>query len=85
MQETQVRSLGQEDPLEKGDQEGRRGTDEVMPGTSVFSSSQTSVLGTHVAGLEFPREDGLILRCAVKAGNPFQTTQGPSLHLVPLT
>ena len=27
------------------DQEGRRGTDEVMPGTSVFPSSETSVLG----------------------------------------
>ena len=32
---------------------------------------------THVARLEFPRETGLILRCAGKAGNPFQTTQGP--------
>ena len=31
---------------------------------------------THVARLEFPRETGLILRCAGKAGNPFQTTQG---------
>ena len=30
---------------------------------------------THVAGLEFPREAGLILRCAWKAGNPLQTTQ----------
>ena len=30
---------------------------------------------THVARLEFPRETGLILRCAGKAGNPFQTTQ----------
>ena len=27
-----------------------------------------------VARLEFPRETGLILRCAGKAGNPFQTT-----------
>ena len=26
--------------------------------------------------LEFPQEAGLILRCAVKAGNPFQNTQG---------
>ena len=31
---------------------------------------------TPVAHLEFPCADGLILRCAVKAGNPFQTTQG---------
>ena len=30
-----------------------------------------------MARLEFPRETGLILRCAGKAGNPFQTTQGP--------
>ena len=30
----------------------------------------------HVARLEFPRETGLILRCAGKAGNPYQTTQG---------
>ena len=29
-----------------------------------------------MARLEFPRETGLILRCAGKAGNPFQTTQG---------
>ena len=28
---------------------------------------------THVARLEFPHETGLILRCAGKAGNPFQT------------
>ena len=26
--------------------------------------------------LEFPRETGLILRCARKVGNPFQTKQG---------
>ena len=30
----------------------------------------------HGARLEFPREAGLILRCAGKAGNPFQNTQG---------
>ena len=29
--------------------------------------------------LEFPRETGLILRCAGKAENPFQTTQGNRL------
>ena len=28
---------------------------------------------------EAPRETGLILRCAGKAGNPFQTTQGNRL------
>ena len=31
---------------------------------------------THVTGLEFPRETGLILRCAGTIGNPFQTKQG---------
>ena len=31
---------------------------------------------THVARLEFSRETGLLLRCAGKAGNPFQTRQG---------
>ena len=39
-------------------------------------------LRTHVARLEFPRETGLILRCAGKAGNPFQTTQGLSRSVV---
>ena len=44
------------------------------------SLEKTLMLGgiggtTHVARLEFPRETGLILRCAGKAGNPFQTTQ----------
>ena len=34
---------------------------------------------TRVARLEFPRETGLILRGAGKAGNPFQTTQGKRL------
>ena len=34
---------------------------------------------THGARLEFPREAGLILRCAGKAGNPFQNTQGNRL------
>ena len=34
---------------------------------------------THVARLEFPRETGLIVRCAGKAGKPFQTTQGNRL------
>ena len=31
---------------------------------------------THVARLEFPHETGLILRCAGKSGNPFQTKLG---------
>ena len=40
---------------------------------------RSACVTTHVARLEFPREDGLILRCAGKAGNPFQTTQGNRL------
>ena len=38
---------------------------------------------TEVGGsrLEFPREIGLILRCAGKAGNPFQTTQGQNCQI----
>ena len=31
---------------------------------------------THVASLKFPRETGLILRCAGKVRNPFQTKLG---------
>ena len=39
-----------------------------------------STWGTsHGACIEFPREAGLILRGAGKAGNPFQTTQGNQL------
>ena len=34
---------------------------------------------THVAHLEFLRETGLMLRCAGKAGNPFQTMRGNRL------
>ena len=34
---------------------------------------------THGARLGFPRETGLVLKCAGKAGNPFQTTQGNRL------
>ena len=48
-----------------------------------FSSSVDREIGVfqHVAPptrlrLEFPHETGLILRCAGKVGNPFQTKQG---------
>ena len=40
---------------------------------------RSACVTTHVAGLEFPREHSLILRCAGKAVNPFQTTQGNRL------
>ena len=46
---------------------------EDSAGPEIRASSGQSCL--HVARLEFPRETGLILRCAGKAGNPFQTTQ----------
>ena len=42
-------------------------------GSPIFPSGCEGKLGV---ALEFPRETGLILRCAGKAGNPFQTTQG---------
>ena len=45
------------------------------PGNRGRSACGTS----HVARLEFPRETGLILRCAGKAVSPFQTTQGNRL------
>ena len=37
---------------------------------------------SHVASLEFPPETSLILRCALKVGNPLQTEKGsrPSCH-----
>ena len=56
-----------------------------MPGHRVFIKSGPGNRGrsacgtTHVARLEFPPETGLILRCAGKVGNPFQTTQGNRL------
>ena len=42
------------------------------PGNRARSACGTTL----VAHLEFPRETSLILRCARKAGNPFQTKQG---------
>ena len=45
------------------------------PGNRGLSACGT----THVASLEFPRETSLILRCAGKIGNPFQTKQGNRL------
>ena len=54
---------------------------EEVPGHRVLIKSRPGNRGrsacstTHVARREFPRETGLILRCAGKAGNPFQTTQ----------
>ena len=58
--------------------------DEVSGPRVLFKSGQGNrgllACGTtHGARLEFPREAGLILRCARKAGNPFQTTQGNRL------
>ena len=42
------------------------------PGNGVFPHVATPTR----LRLQFPREDGLILRCARKVGNPFQTKQG---------
>ena len=45
--------------------------------TRVATREESGVLGfpsRRGLTLEFPRETGLILRCAGKAGNPFQTT-----------
>ena len=75
-------------PTSCRDQEGIRGSEEAVPGPSVFPSGEPGVSGnrgrsacgpTHVARFEFPRETGLLLRCAGKAGNPFQTKQGNGL------
>ena len=45
----------------------------------IENRGRSACVTTHVAGLEFPREHSLILRCAGKAVNPFQTTQGNRL------
>ena len=51
-----------------------------VPIQSGLGNRSRSACGTtHGACLEFPREAGLIRRCAGKAGNPFQTTQGNRL------
>ena len=58
---------------------------EEVPGHRVLIKSGPGNRGrsacstTHVARREFPRETGLILRCAGKPGNPFRTTQGNRL------
>ena len=44
-----------------------------------WNRGHSACVTTHMAALEFPRETGLILRCAGKAGNPFQTTHGNRL------
>ena len=58
---------------------------EEVPGHRVLTRSGPgdrggSACGTiHGVSLDFPCETGLILRCAEKAGNPFQTKQGNRL------
>ena len=58
---------------------------EEVSGHRVLMKSGLGIRGrsafgtTHVASLEFPRLTGVILRCAGKAGNPFQTKQGNRL------
>ena len=76
-----VPSLGREDPLEEGMATHSSVLAWRIPGMGEPGGlpSMGSCGTTHVARLEFPRETGLILRCAGKAGNPFQTTQGNRL------
>ena len=57
------------------DVSGHRDLFKIGPGNRGLSACGT----THVASLEFPRETSLILRCAGKIGNPFQTKQGNRL------
>ena len=57
------------------DVSGHRDLFKIGPGNRGLSACGT----THVASLEFPRETSLILRCARKIGNPFQTKQGNRL------
>ena len=64
---------------------------ELSEGTSLVRAWRLAGLSTALAfpldlgarplcrRLRVPRETGLILRCAGKAGNPFQTTQGNRL------
>ena len=57
------------------DVSGHRDLFKIGPGNRGLSACGT----THVASLEFPRETSLILSCAGKIGNPFQTKQGNRL------
>ena len=69
------RGLGPRDALKKDSRGLCRGALKSGPG----NRGRSACGPTHVARLEFPRETGLILRCAGKAGNPFQTKQGNRL------
>ena len=51
----------------------------VLLKSGPWNRGRSTCGSTHVARLVFPRETGLFLRCAGKAGNPFQTTQGNRL------
>ena len=47
-----------------------------LPGSAVLGIFQARVLEWGAIAFSGLYETGLILRCAGKAGNPFQTTQG---------
>ena len=92
LQETWVQSLDWEDPLQEGMATHSSMLAWRIPWTErpgwlprwpleLLRGSQAPrrAVCTHVARLEFPRETGLILRCAGNSGNPFQTTQGNRL------
>ena len=47
----------------------------VLMNSGLGNRGRSAFGTTHVASLEFPHETGLILRCAGKVGNPFETKQ----------
>ena len=57
----------------------KRGTSSVLLKSGPGNRARSACGTTHVAHFKCRRETGLLLRCARKAGNPFQTTQGNRL------
>ena len=57
----------------------KRGRHRVLLKSGPGNRARSACGTTHVARLECPRVTGLLLRCAGKSGNPFQTTQGNRL------
>ena len=56
--------------------ENNKATFEVKRSFSIFFGNASNSVMSLINSLEFPRETGLILRCAGKVRNPFQTKQG---------
>ena len=57
----------------------KRGTSSVLLKSGPGNQARSACGTTHVAHFKCRPETGLLLRCAWKAGNPFQTTQGNRL------